>query len=985
MLMHARCPWNYAWERVDFVWSGAQGAGDSCDKERAGLAMSTNPLLQLQAFGQSIWLDFLRRGMIASGELRQLIKEDGLRGVTANPSIFEKAIAGSHDYDDAVHDLARQGKTAHELYEALAVGDVQRAADLFRPVYDETGGQDGFVSLEVSPHLANDTEGTIAEARRFWGRLARPNVMIKVPATPEGIPAIRQLTGEGINVNITLLFALDRYRGVVEAYLAGLEARLSAGQPIDRIVSVASFFLSRIDVLVDPVLEKLMQAGGPQGEIAQTLHGQAAIASAKIAYQIYKEAVAGERFRRLADRGARPQRLLWASTSTKNPAYPDVMYVEALIGPETVNTLPLETIHAYRDHGQPAARLEEGVDDARRTLARLPEVGIDLQAVTAQLERVGVEKFNAALDHLEATLEERGRAALADRMDRQRLDLGADGPAVEARLAALDNEQFAVRLWRGDPSLWSADLKVQADIRGALGWLHVADKMEECLDELGRFAAEVRRAGFRHVVHMGMGGSSLAPLVFQRTFPAGKNALPLTVLDTTDPGTILAVERSIPLADTLFIVASKSGTTAEPLAFGEYFYAKVRAAKGSRAGENFVAITDPGTPLVAAGKERGYRRVFLNFADIGGRYSALSYFGLVPAALVGVDVAAVLDRALHMAHACVSCVPVRDNPGVALGAVLGELARRGRDKVTLVVAEPIVTLAAWLEQLMAESTGKAGTGLLPVADEPSGDPAVYGEDRLFAYLRLGREDGGALDRGVDALRRAGHPVVTIQVDDLFDVGQEFFRWEIATATAGVILGVNAFDQPNVQESKDNTNRLLEVVRKEGRLPEEQPALVDGSLSLYGDRAGTTAGETLGRFLAQGRPGDYIALMAYLTEEPATDQALQSIRVRLRNGTRLATTLGYGPRFLHSTGQYHKGGPATGLFLQLSAADVEDAPLPGAPYTFGVFKRAQALGDLEALRRHGRRVIRVHLGRDVRQGLKDLDQAVTAALRGEARR
>ena len=946
--------------------------------------MNWNPLLQLQTFGQSIWLDFLRRGMIASGELRQLIEEDGLRGVTANPAIFEKAIAGSHDYDDAVRALARLGKTAHEIYEALAIEDVQRAADLFRPVYDETGGADGFVSLEVSPHLANDTEGTIAEARRFWAALARPNVMIKVPATPEGIPAIRQLTREGINVNITLLFALDRYREVVEAYLAGLDVRAAEGRPINRIASVASFFLSRIDVLTDPVLEALMQKGGAEGEIAQTLHGQVAIASAKAAYQIFKEVVGGERFRRLANRGARPQRLLWASTSTKNPAYPDVMYVEALIGPDTINTLPLETVHAYRDHGRPAARLEERVDAARRVLARLPEVGIDLPAVTARLEKEGVEKFNAALDHLETTLEERRRAALAERADRQRLDLGAQGSAVQARLEQLDKDRFAVRLWRGDASLWSTDPKLQASIRGALGWLHVADKMEECLDDLMGFAAAVRAAGFRHVVHMGMGGSSLAPLVFQRTFPLGRGALPLTVLDTTDPATILAVERRVPLAQTLFIVASKSGTTAEPAAFGEYFYAKLQTLKGDRAGENFVAITDPDTPLVAEGKDRRYRRVFLNFPDIGGRYSALSYFGLVPAALMGVDVAGVLDRALHMAHACVSCVPAGDNPGVALGAVMGELARRRRDKVTLLVAEPIATLGMWLEQLMAESTGKAGTGLLPVADEPLGDPAVYGEDRMFAYIRLGRGDGGALERGVGALRGAGHPVVTIQMDDLLDLGQEFFHWEIATATAGAILGINAFDQPNVQESKDNTNRLLDVVRKEGRLPEEKPALVQGSLGLYGDRVEKTIAGTLGRFLAQARPGDYVALMAYLTEEAGTDQALQSIRLRLRNATRLATTLGYGPRFLHSTGQYHKGGPATGLFLQLTADDAQDVPVPGAPYTFGVFKRAQALGDLEALRKHGRRVLRIHLGRDVRQGLRDLEDAVAVALEGAPR-
>jgi glucose-6-phosphate isomerase len=554
---------------------------------------------------------------------------------------------------------------------------------------------------------------------------------------------------------------------------------------------------------------------------------------------------------------------------------------------------------------------------------------------------------------------------------------------VQARLDVLDKDQFAVRLWRGDPGLWTADPDVGAGIRGALGWLHVVEKMEENLHDLTRFVADARNAGFRHVVHMGMGGSSLAPLVFQRTFPQAAGGLPMTVLDTTDPATILAVEHSVPLAQTLFIVASKSGTTAEPAAFGEYFYAKLRALKGDRAGENFLAITDPATPLVDEGKRRGYRRVFLNFADIGGRYSALSYFGLVPAALWGVDVAGVLARALHMARACASGVPVRDNPGVTLGAVMGELARQGRDKVTFLVAQPIATLGMWLEQLIAESTGKAGTGLLPVADEPLGDPSVYGEDRLFIHLRYGPEEDTALERGVEALRRAGHPVVTIRVDDLLDLGQEFFRWEIATATAGAILGINPFDQPNVQESKDNTDRLLAVVRTKGRLPEDTPALIEGILSFYGDGIEENASGTLAGFLAQGWPGSYVALMAYLTEGPATDQALRSIRLRLRNGTRLATTLGYGPRFLHSTGQYHKGGPATGLFLQLTADDAVDASLPESPYTFGTFRRAQALGDLQALRKHGRRVIRIHLGRSVREGLRDLKSAVIEAMEGAA--
>jgi glucose-6-phosphate isomerase len=503
----------------------------------------------------------------------------------------------------------------------------------------------------------------------------------------------------------------------------------------------------------------------------------------------------------------------------------------------------------------------------------------------------------------------------------------------------------------------------------------VAEKMEENAQELDDFLAKVQDAGFRHVVHMGMGGSSLAPLAFQRTFAPSGGGLPLTVLDTTDPATILGIERSLPLAETLFIVASKSGTTAEPLAFGDYFYAKLKALKGDQAGENMVSITDPGTPLVALSQERNFRKAFLNFADIGGRYSALSYFGLVPAALMGVDVRELLLRALRMEHACACCVPTAENPGILLGAGMGELALRGRDKVTFLIPEAVTTLGMWLEQLLAESTGKEGSGLVPVAGEPLGEPVVYGDDRLFVHVRLKGKPDDEQERDVMALREAGHPTVTIQMDDLLELGQEFFRWETATATAGAILGVNAFDQPNVQESKDNTNRLLAAVREKGQLPEEKPALVEEPLSLYMEDAAPSAAETLARFLDQGRPGDYVALMAYLTEEPQVQQALQAVRLHLRDRLRLATTLGYGPRFLHSTGQLHKGGPNTGLFLQLTADDTEDANIPGQPYTFGAMKRAQALGDLEALRKHGRRVMRVHLGVNAIDGLKYLAEAL----------
>ncbi|MDR3577091.1 MAG: bifunctional transaldolase/phosoglucose isomerase [Anaerolineaceae bacterium] len=942
--------------------------------------MKTNPLFTLESYGQSIWMDFLRREIISSGELQRLIQEDGITGVTSNPSIFEKAIAGSHDYDDAITSLTLAGKSVDEIYQALTIEDIQNTADLFRPVYDRLEGRDGYVSLEVSPNLAHNTAGTIEQARILWKNVNRPNLMVKVPGTPQGIPAIQQLLGEGINVNITLLFGLPRYQQVIEAYLSGLETLLSTGKSLEKIASVASFFLSRIDVLIDPNLEKQMQSAGAQAELAGKLHGQVAIASAKMAYQINKEVFTGRRFERLAQKGARLQRLLWASTSTKNPAYLDVKYVETLIGPHTINTLPLETINAYIDHGQPHKdTLENDLTSARQVLDDLPKIGINLDSVTQQLEDEGVEKFNKAFEQLMDSLQNKRQAAMKEPVDRQVFEAGDLMPQVETRLTEWDKDQFNARLWQKDASLWKSDAKDQQVIRNSLGWLHVAEKMEENLPDLLAFVRDAKEAGFQQVVHMGMGGSSLAPLVFARTFSTLNQGIPLTVLDTTDPATIISIERSIPLEKTLFIVASKSGTTAEPYAFGEYFYNRIKAKKGDRAGQNFVAITDPGSDLAKLAEQRKYRRIFLNFSDIGGRYSALSYFGLVPAALMGLNVAELLARALRMVHANAPYLNAKDSPGISLGAFIGEMAHSQRDKLTFIMPEAIGTLGMWLEQLVAESTGKEGMGILPVAGEPLGDLSVYGPDRQFAYLNLNGHEDAEIKKKISDLQFAGYPLVTIQLDDLMDIGQEFFRWELATAAAGSILGINAFDQPNVQESKDNTNRLLGLVRQQGQLPEESPDLLEAPLSFYGPDVGGDMADTFKKVFGSLKPSEYIAIMAYLTEEPASGQVLQTIRTRMRDALHLATTLGYGPRFLHSTGQFHKGGPNTGLYLQITAADPEDVQIPGEPYSFSVFKQAQAMGDLEALRKHERRVIRIDLGKNIAEGLAVLDEVIKSAL------
>jgi hypothetical protein len=431
------------------------------------------------------------------------------------------------------------------------------------------------------------------------------------------------------------------------------------------------------------------------------------------------------------------------------------------------------------------------------------------------------------------------------------------------------------------------------------------------------------------------------------------------------------------------------------MSFFQYFYERVRSVKGDQASENFVAITDPGTSLEKLASEKKFRRIFPGVPDIGGRYSALSNFGMVPAALAGVDAQGLLERAERMAHACGACVPVQENPGAILGATLAEATKRGRDKITFIISPGIATFADWVEQLIAESTGKEAKGLLPVAGERLGEPRVYGQDRIFVHIKIGAEADESAERSLKALESAGHPVVRLVLRDKLDLGQEFLRWEIATATAGCLLGINPFDQPNVQESKDNTKRLLDQFRAEGKFREDAPALESGGLKLYCDAAarsnleklraqkggpGNSMEGYLTAFLNQARSGDYLALMAYVQPDSEHTELLQSIRTRLRDATRLATTLGYGPRFLHSTGQLHKGGPNNGLFIQVTAEDAQDLPIPGEPYSFSVLKHAQALGDLSSLQNKGRRVIRIHLGKDVRSDLARLEKLVEIALK-----
>jgi len=956
--------------------------------------MSTNPLLKLADLGQSIWLDAISRSLILTGTLARQVDADGLRGLTSNPAIFEKAIGGSADYDASITALVNdRDRDAMALYEAVAIRDIQDAADIMRPVYEKTKKQDGYVSIEVSPYLARDAHATIEEARRLWKAVGRPNVMIKIPGTKEGVPAITQVIADGINVNVTLLFAKSAYEAVAEAYIAGLEQRAAKGLPVSGIASVASFFVSRIDASVDSIVAKRLPAEADAAKKAklESVLGKVAVANAKIAYEVYEALSAGARWQALAAGGAMPQRLLWASTGVKNPKYSDVLYVDELIGPDTVNTAPPGTIDAFRDHGTAAQTLQKDLGAARETLATLASLDISLDDITKKLTDEAVILFADAFDKLLAAVEKKRRATL-----------GAAGPntmslalpkeldaAVKATLEEWRAGGKIRRLWAKDASLWTGK-----DEGKWLGWLDIVDAQ---LADEGRFAeiaADAKAGGFTDVLLLGMGGSSLCPEVLARTFGDAAGFPRLHVLDSTDPRQVLAnLKGRINLEKTLFVVSSKSGSTLEPNIFKAYFFdAASSVLPKGEVSRRFIAITDPGSNLEKQAKADGFRAIHQGRASIGGRYSALSDFGMVPAALSGIDAPRFLRSAATMARACGASVPPAENPGVQLGVTLGALAKAGKDKMTIVASPGIEGLGAWLEQLLAESTGKDGKGIIPVDIEPAGSLEACSADRVFVYARLETGAHPGQDAVMKALAAAGHPVVTIGVRDTYALGQEFFRFEIATAVAGAVLGLNPFDQPDVEASKIETKKLTSEYEAKGSLPAESPFFEADGVKLFADEANRTALQTaleaagsdrtiagfLRAHLSRIKGGDYFALLAYLPMEPGIQGGLQAARAAVRDAKRVATCLGFGPRFLHSTGQAYKGGPASGVFLQVTCDDAKDLQVPGAKYTFGVVKAAQARGDLAVLEARGRRALRVHLTGDVDQATAALSGALVAA-------
>ena len=813
--------------------------------------------------------------------------------------------------------------------------------------------------------------------------------MIKIPAAQEGLPAIEESIYRGININVTMIFSIENYEQVAEAFIKGLERRAAEGKPVDHIASVASFFVSRVDTAIDSDLEYRARHAQTPAEKAsmESLLGQAAIANAKLAYRKVQRDISRRTLCcKLKAKGAQVQRCLWASTGTKNPNYSHTLYVDNLIGPETVNTVPPATYTAIRNQGAAALTLEAGSwTRAARLSHRLAELGIDLKGVTHKLQVDGLAAFVSSFDTLVESIESKRDALISGIHERLTASLGKHSDAVSAALKEADKGDVIRRIWRKDAALWKEDEAHQKIIRNSLGWLVVPDEMIGVEDDLIAFADRIRGPReFKHVMLCGMGGSSLCPEVLAANlWPRGR--LPGTAgLGLDRPGCPCGLCRSNGYRTTASLSSRRNRVRRPSRSLSTSTGMSRCVKRKENPGENFLAITDPGTLMEKMATEDKFKRIFLNPPDIGGRYSALSNFGIVPAALMGVDIKKLLDRAERIVHSCAAVVPAADNPGARLGAILGECAKAGRDKLTIITDPKISALGLWIEQLIAESTGKEGKGIVPVAGETLGPPAVYNDDRLFVSIAVNRLESET-EAKLKALEAAGHPVIYRTLTDIYDLGEEFFLWEMATAFAGWRLGINPFDQPNVQESKDATRELLDKFIAEGKLEEQTSFVNDGTLTIYADErtrqalASSSVADALRAHLSQAVAGDYIAMLNYIEETPENEATIQAIRKHLRDATKCATTTGYGPRFLHSTGQLHKGGPDTGIFIQVTAADKVDLPIPEQPYTFSILKQAQALGDFRSLSSRGRRAIRVDLGTDALAGLKRLHELIGEAV------
>ncbi len=933
--------------------------------------MDDNPLWELRGSGQGVWLRGLRRLFGQADFLAGLPASYGVSGVETDLVLLAGAVARGPEYRDSLASWAHSEPAARPV-EALLAEEAAIVARLLAPLYEETEGRDGYVSVDIDPSLAHDAEAMSTAIRRLRAAIDEPNVIPRLPPTESGCAVFEALTADGRSVQVGPVFSLAAVERVTSAFIRGARRLPERAAPPGRLASVISLGLASLDEAVDEVVQALIRAAGGDTSGAESLLGSAATAIAKVACRRQRDLLANGLPVHLLPSGPGSLRLMWSDLATADPRRRRLRYVERLIGPDTVAVMPLGLLRDFAGAGLVEPTLGRRVDEAEEIIGEVEDLGIDLGAIGATLEAQHVDRLTLHYEELDNVIRAAIEAVGADEARAgERAAAGAPWSAAEPEIAGtlVDAEhidgRLPSRLWQKDTSLWSDDPATRELIGNRLGWLDLIESTPLMIRSVRGFVEQIEEGDVDDVIVLGMGGSSLCAEVCRQVFAVDN----VRIVDSTIPAHVAAVAAAVDPARTLVVVASKSGTTIEVQALLDFFYARA-APMLDRPGRRFVAITDPGTPLEQAAHERGFRRLWHAPTDVGGRFSAFSVFGILPMELMGIDSVAIHDSARRMAASCAAGTDPTVNPGTRLGVALFNAHESGRDKLTFSFSPALAAFGLWVEQLVAESTGKEGLGLVPIIEEPRGEADQYGDDRVFVALELAGAEVAGQGEWLDDLRAEGHPVMRFVLDDLHQIGAEFVRWQIAVATAGSLMGINPFDQPDVQASKDRTTAILAAYPTGTPMSDRAPVAMGTGWAVFADLerdvelAERQVGDGLDRWmsahLGRAQVPDYVALQAFVAREPRTRKAFQEIRRLLRERRGVASTLGWGPAFLHSTGQLHKGGPDHGIFLQITADDTEDIEVPGAGYSFGRLARAQSLGDLAALEERGRRVLRVHL-------------------------
>lgn len=894
--------------------------------------------------GQSLWLDSINRDMILNGYLANLIEKYEISGLTSNPTIFENAILGSNAYDESLKIAAKKFSRVEDMAYSLMIEDIQRACDLLKSVYEKTSANDGYVSIEIPPTI-DDTNSMIDCASKIWEMVARDNLMIKIPATESGIKAEEELLKKGINVNMTLIFSPSVYSKVVDAYISAIKWRIE-NNITDKVFSVASFFVSRIDTEVSKILSKIASLTNNMDEKNEMLmlNGKAALSVSLIVYEIYlnKFYLSGE-FKKYSDIGIKPQKLLWASTSTKDPSLKDTIYIDELCLPATINTAPQQTLYAFFDHGRINTEdINSRILQAKEIYSKIESLGVSWEEVYDNLLSDGIKRFIDSYKKILSAIESKLKNNLKAEITMQVYNI-----SIKEKLNEVRKNRFIERLFLKDATLWRKDEQSSKQIKNSLGWTTLPTYMKDKINEIIKFRDEVIEDGFRYVILLGMGGSSLASEVIVNIFGHHKK-IKLFVLDSTNPEWILRILSEVDIKKTLFIVSSKSGTTLETISHFKYFYSLLKK-KVKQPGKNFIAITDEGTPLKQIAIKNKFRKVFINPSDIGGRFSALSYFGLVPAVFTQADISKLISKAQDTMKELES----ENSTALILGCFMGNSYLINRDKLTIIVPKKLERFGLWIEQLIAESTGKEGKGLIPIINTEIYDTSTYSDDRSFIIVTLKNFEGN--DEKIKKLIEAKHPVLRLYLNDIYDIAKEFYKWEIATAVCGHIMKINPFDQPDVQFTKDFTKKLL----KSKNIP-IKPDIKNKKWEIYlANMTREDEKSILWQILKNIPENGYLALCGYIDENPKNSTTFEKIkRLAIENGGITFISV-YGPRYLHSIGQLFKGGKNTGIFIILTSHSKKDIKILGEDLSFRKICISQAQGDFLAMKEKGRKCIMVY--------------------------